>query len=561
MNSNPAKTNRDTWQHFTHAIGTLWYSEVGGKAKALFALLVALIFVINGLNVLSSYVGRDFISALETKNMPRFMRQSALYVLVFAFSTVVAVCYRYAEERLGLLWREWQTRHLLGHYLERRAYHGLAVTGDVQNPDQRIAEDVRAFTTMTLSFVLMTFNAAFTVVAFSGVLWSISPLLFWMAVAYALAGSLMTILLGRRLMGLNYAQFDREASFRSELVHLAENSEAVAILGREEHLKTRLLRRLEELVANARRVIAVNRNLGFFTTGYNYLIPIIPVFAVAHLFIWEKIEFGVVTQSAMAFTQLMGAFSLIITQFQSISSYAAVNARLGLLAEGMESARTPSSSPIEILEQSGRMAYENLTLHQSDGKTLISQLNIIIPQGERVLILASNGFAKVALFKATAGLFQHGQGRIVRPGANQMLFLLEHPYLPKGTLRELLVGTSQAGSPADDAIENALRVLGMESVPGRAGGTDTDQDWNELLSPAEQALMEVARVLLAAPEFVFLDRLLGSLDPVEIGRVYRAFVERGITYIVLGRADDDLNSFDKVLTISQDGSWRWECRG
>jgi putative ATP-binding cassette transporter len=187
-------------------------------------------------------------------------------------------------------------------------------------------------------------------------------------------------------------------------------------------------------------------------------------------------------------------------------------------------------------------------------------LNITIQRGERVLILASNGFAKVALFKATAGLFQHGGGRIVRPTANQMLFLPEHPYLPKGTLRELLGGTPQAGTAADDAIENALRALGLESVLGRARGPDTDQDWNELLSPAEQTLIEVARVLLAAPEFVFLDRLLGSLDPAEVDRVYQAFVKRGITYIVLGRADDDLNSFDKVLTITEDGAWQWKCR-
>jgi len=558
MNSNLAKTNGNTWRHFTRAIRSLWTSAVGRKAKALFALLVVFICVINGLNVVNSYVGRDFISALETKNMPRFMRQSALYVLVFALSTVVAVCYRFAEERLGLLWRAWQTRQLLERYLDHRVYHQLAVAGEVQNPDQRIAEDVRAFTTMTLSFVLMTFNATFTVVAFSSVLWTISPLLFWMAVAYALAGSLATILLGRRLVGLNYAQFDREASFRSELVHLAENSEAVAILHREGHWKDRLLRRLDDLVANARRVVAVNRNLGFLTTGYNYFIPIIPVFVVAHLFIWEKIEFGVVTQSAMAFTQLMGAFSLIVTQFQSISSYAAVIARLGLLSEGMETAGTQQSSPLEIREQAGQVAYENLTLRLPDGKTLISRLNISIPRGENVLILAENGLAKVALFKATAGLFSHGVGRVLRPDADRMLFLSEQPYLPKGTLRDTLARTSQTVIATDAEIECALRAIGMESVIRKAGGIDAEQDWNAILSYTEQALMEVARVLLAVPEFVFLDRLLGPLDPLDVRRVYQAFLEKGITYITMGRASDDFHSFDRVLIISQEGTWQWK---
>src|SRR5262245_51826857 len=192
-------------------------SEVGGRALLLFGTLVGLLFVINGLNVVNSYVGRDFITAIEHREMDRFLRQALLYIGVFAASTVAAVIYRFSEERLGLLWREWLTRRLVMRYLEHPIYYRindrLIANGEVANPDERITDDVRAFAVTTLSFVLLILNGTFTAVAFSGVMWSISPLLFVVGAMYAAVGSLLTIAFGRSLVGLNYTQLDKEANF------------------------------------------------------------------------------------------------------------------------------------------------------------------------------------------------------------------------------------------------------------------------------------------------------------------------------------------------------------
>jgi ABC transporter transmembrane region 2/Putative glucoamylase len=246
-----------------------------------------------------------------------FMRKHGSdYFCVFAASTAVAVFQSFAEQRLGLLSRAWLTDRLIRRYLAGRTYYWLKETRAVDNPDQRIAEDVKAFTATTLSFTLIFLNGTFTVVAFAGVLWTISRMLFGVAVAYAAMGSLLSILLGRSLVGLNYRQLDREANFRSALNHVDEHAESVALLHWEGQLTSRLLRRLDELVDNYRRITSVNRNLGVFTTGYNYLIQIIPALIVAPLFIRGDVEFGVITQAAMAFAQLLGAFSLIINQFQ-----------------------------------------------------------------------------------------------------------------------------------------------------------------------------------------------------------------------------------------------------
>ncbi len=348
--------DRTTWVRFVRAIKELATSEVGGHAMLLFGVLLALVLAINGLNVLNSYVGRDFMTALEQRSMPEFVRRAALYVGVFALSTIAAVIYRFTEERLGLLWRTWLTGRLLDAYVSNRAYHRLRDREDVGNPDQRIADDTRTFVTMTLSFVLLLLNGTFTILAFSGVLFLISPMLLIVAVMYAVLGSLVALTLGRPLVRMNYDQADREASLRADLIHLRENSEAIAVTGGEPRVRATLQKRLDDVVTNLKNIIRVNRNLGYFTTGYNYMIQIIPALLVGPLFIRGQVEFGVIPQSAMAFAHLLGAFSVIVTQIQSISSYGAVLTRLDSLVGALEQMTGPEALPIKMVETSGRLS-------------------------------------------------------------------------------------------------------------------------------------------------------------------------------------------------------------
>ncbi|UZR29503.1 ABC transporter ATP-binding protein/permease [Methylococcus mesophilus] len=534
-------------------------SEVGWKAKVLFASLLLLMLAINGLNVLNSYVGRDFMTAIENRYMGGFIWYAVLYLGVFAATTVTAVIYRFCEERLGLLWREWLTRRLVNAYLDERIYYRLDESQEVANPDQRIAEDVKAFTVTTLSFTLMLLNSSFTVLAFSGVMWSISPLLFGVAVVYAVAGSYFTVRLGRPLVQLNYDQLDREADFRAGLIHVHENAESIALLHRERRIQSRLLRQLGALTANFRRLIAVNRNLGFFTTWYNYLIPVIPALVVAPLFIDGKVEFGVITQSAMAFTYLLGAFSLIVTQFQSISAYTAVIARLRGLVQAVETVRSGTASPIEVCEMCDRIAYERLSLQSPrDGRLLIDQLSVEIPAGGRLLIRGENQTAKVALFRATADLWDAGSGKIIRPGLEDTLFLPERPYLPPGTLRESLLRTGGEDQTPDDRIMETLRSLDIDSILARVGGLDTEADWDDVLSLGEQQLLAFTHLLLLGPRFVFLDRPGTALDAEQLDRVLQMLHDHSIAYITLGNSHDNLSFYDAVLDLEPEGRWSWK---
>src|SRR4030095_1829908 len=231
-------------------------------------------------------------------------------------------------------------------------------------------------------------NTTFTVLAFSSVMWSISPLLFGVAVAYAALGSGLTCCFGRPLIWLNYDQSDREASLRGDLVHLRENAESVAVLRREGRIGARLQRRVDDLVANARRIIKVNRNLGFFTTGYNYLVQVIPVLIVAPLFIRGEAEFGVITQSAMAFTHLLGAFSLVINQFTQISSYAVVIARLSTLAESIDRVeRHPGTAETRLDDSGSQFAWHDLSLQARGGdEVLLRSLSLSVAPGTNLLV-------------------------------------------------------------------------------------------------------------------------------------------------------------------------------
>lgn len=546
----------EAWSRFVGMLRRLARSEVGGKAKGLLVLLIVFLFAINGLNVLNSYVGRDFMTAIENQNMGGFSRYALLYVVVFAISTVVAVMYRYAEERLGLLWRTWLTEQAIGRYLGARNYFRLHAMGELQNPDQRISEDIRVLTATTLSFMLMFLNASFTVVAFSGVMWSISPLLFVVAVSYSILGSLLTIFLGRPLVRLNYDQLDKEANFRARLVHVRENAESVALLRREGRLRAGLLDRLDLLATNFQRMIEVNRNLGFFTTGYNYLIQIIPALIVAPLFIHGKAEFGVISQSAMAFGHLLGAFSLIITQFQSISNYTAVVVRLDALSEAMQSERPPNMPTVEFSEACGSVAFENLTLcSQRTGQKLIDNLSLSIPTGTYLLVRANNEAAEKALFRATADLWYCGEGRILHPGHDDIFFLPERPYLPPGTLREILLRVGQEHNIQDEAILSTLKALNLDDVLSRAGGLDVERNWGDILSLGEQQRLAFSRVLLAAPRFVFLDHPSRALSECSIDDLLKLLRKHGITYMTLGDVADHPRFYDRLLEIAGDGTW------
>jgi vitamin B12/bleomycin/antimicrobial peptide transport system ATP-binding/permease protein len=382
-------------------------------------------------------------------------------------------------------------------------------------------------------------------------------LLFIISVIYAALGSYLTIKLGRPLIRLNSDQLDHEASFRSALIHVRENAEGVMFGRRNEHETVRLNDRLDRLAANFRRITSVNRNVGFFSTGYNWLIQLIPILVIAPAFMRGQIEFGVITQSAIAFTTLVAAFSLVVTQFQSLSTYAAVVSRLGSLIDAFQSKPTAPASRIGVVEAEGRLAFEHLTLWSADPDVpLLKDLSVEVPKGKRTLIVGSNPAAGRALFRATAGAGASGSGQIIRPRAGEIAFLPQRPYTPPGSLRQILLDGQQKPA-AEERIIKALHSVGLAALLPPDGNLDRDEDFAAHVSSHEQQLLALARILLASPRFVFLDRIGALLGPEQTPLVLDLLTFHSITVLHDGEADEPRHLYDVILDCREDGSWTW----
>jgi putative ATP-binding cassette transporter len=570
------------WRRLTEVGVPYFRSEARGVAGAGAAVLVVLLLIINAANVVNSYVGRDFMTALAERRSPDLYVLAAMLAGVFAFLTVVEVFARYVEQWLGLKWREWLTERFVNRYLARRTYLRLLGSEDIDNPDQRISEDVRSFTADSLSFLILLVNGALTLVAFSGVLWSISRWLFLIAIAYALVGSLGTVLLGQRLIPLNNLQLRMEADLRYALGRIREHAESVAQLGQEPEQKAILEKRLGRVVENFRGLIAVSRNLGFFTTGYSYLPQIIPALVVAGLYLRGEVEFGTVTQAAMAFAQVQGAFSIIVTQFQQLSAFAAVIDRLGSLWEATEPtdrelsellpradhpaekrmvpAPGTNGTPTTRVEESPecrRLAFDHLTLWMPGGhRRLVDDLTAEITIGKRWAVTGPPTASR-ALLLATAGLWRDGQGRIRRPVADDIFFLPRHAPPPIGRLRDV-VSSGLGGDIAEERLHAVFAELGVESTITRLGGIEIQADWSHCLSAEELQALTFARLLLANPRFAFLDECTCAIEKGLAERLYGALARSSITYVSACCPKSLLAFHDCRLEFGDDGHWSVE---
>ncbi len=311
-------------------------SERRRKARFLLILLLALSVAYVGVTVLTSYVGRDLITAIEKKDSHTYWKSMGLYLGTFAVAILIDVYYRWAEQSLALHWREWMSQHLIKRYFNNRAYYRLRGSDSIDNPDQRISEDVRNFTLDSLGYALLVVNSVMTLVGFLGVLWSISGTLVGVALAYAVGGTFMCFVIARRLVGLHYEKYQREADFRYGLVRVRDNAESIAFYRGEKREHLDLVQRLALVVTNMRSIIVWNRNLGFFRNSYSYLALVVPILIVAPMFMRGEMEFGVVTQSLAAFAQVLGAVSLVANNFEGLSSYLAGVQRLGMLWDDLD---------------------------------------------------------------------------------------------------------------------------------------------------------------------------------------------------------------------------------
>ncbi|TGM05008.1 ABC transporter ATP-binding protein/permease [Leptospira jelokensis] len=549
-------SNQSTGNHLFKIIRQLIQSKQGPSAIRYGIFLILLVIGFNGFNVFNSFVGRDFISSIEQKNETAFYQNAILYGLVFLISAGIGSIYRFIEERLGILWREQLTWRLTESYLSEKTYHTILNQKGIENPDQRITDDVKAFTTTTLSFILLFLGGLFSAISFAGVLWTINPLLFLVAILYASLGTLATVYLGKELIQINYNQLDLEANYRSDLLHIKQHAESIALTHRELRMSVRLKSKLKKLVTNFKKLISVNLRLSLFTNSYNYFIQIIPMVIIVPSYMKGEIEFGVITQAGLAFTTLLNAFSLIVTQFQSISSFTAVVKRLQTLDTAMVFSEQKMKEKSKSNYASNEIRFENFCIYANDkSKFIIEDLNVTIHTKERWLVTATDESSKLSFFRALAGIANQEEGKIYKPNRDQIYFLPEQPYLPPGRLRNVIVPAFLGNSVSDSQVMNELKNHGLDTLVRRLGGLSALKEWDDELSLAEKFKISTIRIQYAKPKFLVIDRPTSSVGKFEISKFLKKFYNLGITTIVLAKGEETALEYDYHLNLDHLGKW------
>ncbi|MGZ4954553.1 MAG: ABC transporter ATP-binding protein/permease [Methylobacter sp.] len=538
-------------------------SERQSKAIRLACVLLALVLSVAGVQVLMSYVARDFMTAISKKDASAYWQLLWWYLGLLVLAVPLGAYYRWTEERLGLLWREWMAQHLIKRYFNNRAYYRLRGSDSIDNPDQRISEDVRNFTTLSLSFLLITLNAMVTVLAFIGVLWTISATLVGMLFTYAVIGTGLSILIGRRLIGLNYQQYQKEADFRYRLVRVRDNAESIAFYRGEKREGLDLVDRLGKAVLNMLDIIGWNRNLAFFTSSYYQASILLPVVIVAPMFMSGEVEFGVVTQSAGAFAQVLAAVSLIIAQFERLSTYLAGVQRLGMLWDELdefdaEEDRVAIEGSQEVDEHSIKVSLYNLTVRTPDGlKTLVNDLSFDLRRNQSLIIMGASGTGKSSVLRTIAGLWPIGSGTLERPPLRDIMFLPQRPYMIDGTLRDQLLYPYHDQGFSDEQILEMAGKVNLSDVLERVDNDlDRVMDWINVLSIGEQQRVAFARLFLRNPKFAFLDEATSALDENNQEWLYHLLKESSTGFISVGHRTTLIEYHDRVLQLDRSGSWK-----
>jgi len=559
------QTLKTTRRQFWLISKAFFASERRRKARGFLIALLLLALATVAVQILMSYAGADFMTAITKKDPVAFWRTLLKYVGAIVLAIPIGVYYRWVEERLALLWREWMAQHLVKRYFNNRAYFRLRGSESVDNPDQRISEDVRNFTTSSLSFLLIGLNSLMTLVGFIGVLWLISSKLVAIMVVYAIAGTAVSILIGRKLVRLHYHQYEKEADFRYGLVRVRDNAESIAFYRGEKREHLDLFNRLSAAVANMRLIIIRNRNLGFFTNSYNYLALVLPVAIVAPMFMRGEVEFGVVTQAAGAFGTVLTALSLIITQFGGLSAYLAGVQRLGSLWDQLDE---HDAEEQRIAFEATNKPEENSRIVKLDGltictpivmKTLVEKLTFELRTDQSLIIMGASGTGKSSVLRTIAGLWPGACGLLERPAADQLMFLPQRPYMVEGCLRDQLLYPYPDRGASDEEILAVVEAVHLSDVLERVEGQlDRVVDWNNMLSLGEQQRIAFARLFLRKPKFAFLDEATSALDEDNQDHLYRQIRDSKIGYISVGHRTTLIAYHDRLLTLDRSGSWTIE---